>query len=202
MSLSITFQTLPTWPHAATAARPRFAYKASYQTIITDLVSELSALDPHDVILQMALPLKSIRRDGWPVTDARPMHPGVILIVYTDDGPLELACDENGPWQHNLRAISLTLEALRAVERHGATKKRQQYAGYLAAPVATSTERAEAAAAIAFLAGAGSQVVSEILDDPQMREAYYREAVKRVHPDTGGDAEAFRKLQAAREALS
>lgn len=36
-------------------------------------------------------------------------------------------------WQHNVRSIALGLEALRAVDRYGITRRGQQYAGFRAA---------------------------------------------------------------------
>jgi hypothetical protein len=46
-------------------------------------------------------------------------------LVYATD-----ACDF---WQHNVRSIALGLEALRAVDRYGISRRGEQYAGYRAA---------------------------------------------------------------------
>ncbi len=43
-------------------------------------------------------------------------------------------CDRFKHWDDNLRAISLTLERMRAVDRYGVTLNKQQYAGFKALP--------------------------------------------------------------------
>lgn len=51
-------------------------------------------------------------------------------LVYATD-----ACED---WRHNVRSIALGLEALRAVDRYGITRKGEQYAGFRAALTAGS----------------------------------------------------------------
>jgi hypothetical protein len=46
-------------------------------------------------------------------------------LVYATD-----ACED---WRHNIRSIALGLEALRAVDRYGISRRGQQYAGFRAA---------------------------------------------------------------------
>ncbi|MBV9849838.1 MAG: hypothetical protein JO250_09220 [Armatimonadetes bacterium] len=216
--MTISFRPLDKWPYADAPTRRGYAYKADYSTIIADLEAELDALDAKDVMLSMMLTRKDIRRDGWPLASARPLHPGVILLVYTQTGELEFACDDNARWQHNLRAISLTLEALRAVDRHGATKRRQQYAGYLAAPnpadyrdpfgpaVSPSDWEAVGSTRTAqeawdFLSEQSGLPPELMRDDPDALRTGTRLAKKRCHPDTGGSDAQFRRLTAALEAL-
>jgi len=201
--MTISFLALDKWPYADAPARKGYAYKADYGTIVADLAADLAALDATDITLSMSLTRKDIRRDGWPVAGARPPHPGVILTAYTNAGPLEFACDENARWQHNLRAISLTLEALRAVERHGATKRRQQYAGYLAAPPPPDAidQQKVKKDAWAFLARQSGFPVAVMQADPKALEAGKRAAQKACHPDGRGSGDMFLRLTAALEAL-
>jgi len=44
---------------------------------------------------------------------------------------LRNVCDED--WRHNVRSIALGLEALRAVDRYGISRRGEQYAGFRAA---------------------------------------------------------------------
>src|SRR5579863_10251967 len=46
---------------------------------------------------------------------------GIILTFNSKHGPLSYPCDKYSNWQANLRAIALSLEALRAVDRYGVT---------------------------------------------------------------------------------
>ena len=39
-------------------------------------------------------------------------------------------CDKYSNWQANLRAIALSLEALRAEDRYGVTRRAEQYKGW------------------------------------------------------------------------
>ena len=80
-----------------------------------------------------------LRRDGQLRANARLASSAVALALESVRGPLIFRCDRyNEPpyrnrmelWQHNVRAIALTLEALRAVDRHGATQSGEQYTGY------------------------------------------------------------------------
>jgi hypothetical protein len=84
-----------------------------------------------------------IRRYGGDATAAlKRCHPDiggshedfVALQAATDPSKrLVYATDACVYWQHNVRSIALGLEALRAVDRYGITRKGEQYAGFRAA---------------------------------------------------------------------
>jgi len=67
---------------------------------------------------------------------ARPKSPGVVLFFNGKHGEIAMPCDTYDSWTANLRALSLTLTALRAVDRYGASKSGEQYRGWqqLSAP--------------------------------------------------------------------
>lgn len=52
------------------------------------------------------------------------------VMATREHGRAVFATDQYEKWEHNVRAIALTLEALRAVDRYGATQGRQ-YAGFM-----------------------------------------------------------------------
>lgn len=64
--------------------------------------------------LQIALREQDFRVDGLLRAAARPEHPGVVLAIDSQHGPLSYPCDKFTLWRDNLRAIVLGLEALRA----------------------------------------------------------------------------------------
>ena len=137
------------------------------------------------VVVQMALRENQIRRDGFPRSEARPEHPGVILAFESKFGPLKYATDRFTKWEDNIRAIALGLEALRAVDRYGITKRGEQYSGWkqLTAGPASDPD----------LVARGRQVIAE-------HGGSVRAALKATHPDAGGNEDDFKAVSAANEA--
>lgn len=171
MSPRVTFRPLPTWPHGATPAasrRSRWTFKASYGDTLGVLEQELIHLHAHNVLIGIGLSERDIRLDGMPRANApQPLHPGVELSFDSKFGRLTYATDTHEAWQHNLRAIALSLQALRAVDRYGVSKRGEQYAGWaLLTAGGPDPER-------------GRQLVE--------RAGSLREAMRRHHPDQGGD---------------
>lgn len=68
------------------------------------------------------------REEGSRLTDTD----YIAVIKSQEGGRMVLATDVCEDWMHNVRSIALTLEALRAVDRYGATQGRQ-YAGFAGA---------------------------------------------------------------------
>ena len=141
---------LPGWK-PANADRPTSRFESTWTTIVDDLDRELRHINGRDVMLSVVAesPASAVRLDGGIRSGAKVIHPGVRLTIgQSDQGQLVFDCDTYcapywrsslGPaWYHNLRAISKTLEALRAVERYGASSGRQ-YAGWAELEAATST---------------------------------------------------------------
>jgi hypothetical protein len=193
--VDVRFRPLDRWPLASTPAdkrRSRWTFKAAWGDTLALLEDELAALNATDVVIEVALRPEEIRLDGWPRAGANPSHPGVAVSFTSKYGPLRYITDRHEFWQHNVRAIALGLQALRAVDRYGITHRAEQYKGWAALPAGT-----DHAMGVLFAA---------VGEDPRAlenaeRERLYRRAVKAAHPDTGGDAERFREVQAAAEAL-
>jgi hypothetical protein len=170
------------------------------------LSSEIWTLDGRQVITQLDVKADDVQQDGTLRADARVGHPGVRISFRTPAAPLMFATDEYPDWQMNVRAIALTLKALRAVDRYGIIPEAAQYAGFRASPTGTGVDEspmwtsAEAAARhLADLANrAGLSVTSEmLLDSPaQLRRAWLVVA-KTVHPDVGGMTLDFQNAEAA-----
>ncbi len=203
---AVTFRPIEQWPGQLTPwdqQRPGRCNRAAWTTTIEDLWRELGALDARDVVVQLALTEGEIRRDGLPRANARPAHPGVILAFTCRHGPLQFACDTYDDFKANLRAVVLTLTALRAVDRYGATKTAEQYKGWaqIEAPPAGQMTAEAAAQFIATHAGFPGDWRAVMDDVAGARADAYRAAARRLHPDAGGTHELFTQLQAARRAL-
>lgn len=191
----------------------------SYQATLDKLTTELRFLDATAAHLQLDVEPGQVRRDGWLRTGARVRHPGVILTADTPtQGSLVLACDRFDDvgyrslpaWQSNLRAVALSLESLRRVDRYGVTSGRQ-YAGFRALPEAAGTAlgAGETATmspdeAIEFIAAWSSHTADEIRLNPMTsRRSAIRRAMLRLHPDSGADHTPARwaSFQSARATL-
>lgn len=186
------------WPKAFTRDRKRSPFNVGYGTMMTALERELKHMKAKSAVMLMALDEKDIRIDGRPRAGATPRHPGVILVVQTEDrGTLRFPCDTYEHWQVNLRAIGLTLEALRRIDRYGVTTSGEQYTGWKALPPPNGDHwtKEQAAEFITRFLG-----ISTIIAPFEYREAIRRAELK-SHPDRGGNASDFNKVQQARKLL-
>lgn len=218
------------WPGQMTAERAVSPFTASWSDTQELLARELRLLGADDVVVQVAVAELNLRRDGLPRAHAKTDHPGVILAFDTADvGAQRYAADlydrryAKGPegWQHNVRAIALGLQALRAVSRYGIVRDGEQYRGFTAigpgaaaspdghrSPTGGLTAR-DAAEFVATWGGdelgaAAAHVAVAVLDDAEVRKTLYRRAARRLHPDTSDNADPalWATLQQAGDVLA
>ena len=197
---SLDVRPLTTWPGALTAdhARTRSTFSAPLSATLALLTRELDKLGARNAVMEVAIPAEQFRIDGRPRAAAKAAHPGVVLsLPHTKFGSLRYAGDTFTTWQDNLRAIALGLEALRKVERYGITRRGEQYAGFKALPTAQRDEPFDKTSAAAFLLLQSGLAASR---QPSVTEQY-RAAVRRLHPDRGGDTALFQRLQDAMSVL-
>lgn len=117
----------------------RSQFRGSYGKTLKDLERELDHLDAHSITIQAGFPNSKIRNDGWPYSSARPEHPGVVLQFQRGKDVLTFRSLKFSTFEENLRAIALTMDALRRVDRYGVVEG-EQYQGFkqIAAPAADS----------------------------------------------------------------
>jgi hypothetical protein len=176
--MNVTFRPMPMWPHP-TRQRRTAPFRASYSKTLDDLAYEIDRLRGSSVIVGAGFAPDDIRLDGLPRAKARPTHPGIEVSFDTPNrGRLVFAVDTFDQWDDNLRAVALGLEALRAVERYGIADMGQQYAGF--AQLAAGESKAERGRRLVVEAGGVT------------------EALKRHHPDHGGEAADFDAVMAYR----
>lgn len=206
--LYITFQPLElaTWPADQAPRYQRSQFKASYGATLELIKAELHRIGVEDAVIELDLTEREVRRDGLPRADARPRSPRVRLSFELEGvGPLQYPCASYDDYRANLRAIGLTLEAQRAMDRYGATRRRQQYTGWKALPgggaVVTGAMTVEQAASC-IVTWAGGDTNRIIKDPAEYRDAY-RRAAKATHPDTNGEQfqDDFMRLQEAKRVL-
>jgi hypothetical protein len=185
-----------------TRTRRRSNFSASWSDTVDLLRRELRAIGAKNVVLQVAMEEKDFRNDGYPRAQAKPAHPGVILSLESNVGPLSWPCDTFTTWQDNIRGIALSMEALRKVDRYGVTKRGEQYRGWRQLPstASTPTQFASVEAALDFL---GEVIgVNVAATDVDVR-VVYRRARAIAHPDrhANGDDSLWRQVESAGELL-
>jgi hypothetical protein len=201
---------LGAWTDPATdPRRSSGAFRATWDDTVALLGFEAGKLGAEHVIISVDVLAGQIRRDGMLYSKAQVNHPGVVVSLQSRFGPLRYATDAYEQqwsatmpgWQANVRAIALALEALRAVDRHGVSKRGEQYAGWTALPAGTSgtlrifDSADEALRWMRKAAGGGS-------GDGLSPAALYKLLARVMHPDTGGNTELWERLDAARQLLS
>jgi hypothetical protein len=139
-------------------------------------------VERQDVIVSTNVPT---RLDGMPRSGAaRPDDPGVAVYWATKAGTRVMAVDRYLEVADNLAAVAATLDALRAIERHGGAQILDRaFTGFAAIPAQTG-----GAPSWRDLFGPG---------DYATVEAKYKAAAMAAHPDRGGDHEQMVALNTA-----
>lgn len=171
------------WPRTKTRKDGRFADWTVY-TASVKLREELGKMGATGIIVSSSVPL---RRDGIPLSQPPvDKDPGVAIYFTWQKKPMCIACDRYTDVADNIRALTLTLEALRAIERHGSTDLlNRAFTGFEALP--------ERSAWHTVLGVDKSATPAEI-------DRAYRALAKVKHPDVGGSEHEMAEINAAYEA--
>jgi len=140
------------------------------------------------IVVSTNLPLF---RDGYPMTSAmEPKDPGVAVYFTLNGKSMAFACDRFLYVYENMAAIAKTIQALRGIERWGASDMMERaFTGFKALADGPSEDWR------AVLGFDLHEVVTK-----KMIESHYRELVKQHHPDMGGHRDDFERVMRAREA--
>lgn len=148
--------------------------------------TELERMGVRDDDLVISTDLQ-LRLDGLPRSGQRePEDPGV-AVYWTDrfdttQPPRCMAVDRYDRIADNLAAVAATLDAMRAIERHGGAEiLNRAFTGFTALPAPGGMDW-------------------RTLLDPADPEGSYRRLRSQHHPDKGGDSDEFRAVQYAWDA--
>lgn len=180
------------WP----VGMPRTAYRVPARFEVEfgrsrdELLRSIELLGGRHLILSSNVP---VRQDGLPYSNMpEPKDPGV--AVYFDRSiqgiakPFVIACDHYSKVRWNVRAIWATVEALRSIQRHGASSMLEQaFTGFAALPAAGAVK--------SWWEVLG---VSEHASGDDVRKAL-RLLAAIHHPDRGGDASRMAEINSAYE---
>jgi hypothetical protein len=192
------------WKRTAYRQGARFGKARDYQNRgkvelsvydgVTRVLRELERMGVRDADVVISTNVET-RLDGLPRSDrAAPADPGVAVYWRASGKNQVMAIDLYDRVADNLAAVAATLDAMRAIERHGgAAVLERAFTGFTAlpAPIVAGMKR-------------DWQVVLGLQDLLQPNagdvRAAYRRLASDLHPDrAGGDAEKMAELNAARD---
>lgn len=176
------------WPASQErTSRPDLArFRQTVDSALSGLRSELIHLGARDVIVTANWRLGS---RGWPLVAQPPISDPGVAVYFTLKGmPCCFPCDRWTTIAANIRAISLTVAALRGIARWGTRGNvSAAFAGFAALP-ATSNGHGTAWWEVLGVSPGAS---------PEEIELAYRRLARVYHPDAGGSHEAFLRLAEA-----
>lgn len=189
------FRPLPKWDREPGLKRRQSQFKTAYNKTLDALEYELRHLKARNIVIEAGYRLDQIRNDGWPRGGVSPSHPGVVLYFDSPDGALCFPCGTYSRLEHNMHAIALTLENLRAIDRYGATLGHEQYRGFAALPAPETKGTLEEAALV--LASFSAVPKDYLIESADAYKEAYRKVAAKLHPDKGGDLKAWHAFQNA-----
>lgn len=160
------------------------------------------------IVISSNVPL---RQDGLPMASAattRPEGDAGVAVYWTRNErrngremlmPYCMPCDR---WQRladNLHAIALTIEAMRGMDRWGATTVEQAFAGFAALPPGSGEENIPQQPDIDWRIVLGGAWPPDLTGEElfAIARARHRKAMELAHPDAGGSNEAAVQLNLA-----
>lgn len=173
------------WPRTATPQSSRF--DVSFASARDGLLDELRLFGARYPVISTDIEL---RRDGLPYANQRePNDRGVAVYFEWNGKQRVLACDRWDKIKDNMRALEKTVEALRGIDRWGAsTILERSFQAFVALPPSGKKPWREV-----FGFGPTSK------PDRTGIELQYRTLSKTRHPDAGGSEAMMAELNVARD---
>lgn len=170
------------WPRTQYPKRSKFW--TSFAVVRDSLIYEIDKLGGINEIISTNVPL---RQDGLPYARAgEPDDPGVAVYFEYCGKPMCFACDKYDLVRDNMQAIRKTIEALRGIERWGASDMMERAFAGFAAITDQSNE-------------SWRDILDYYGDNLSAARDRYRYLAKQHHPDLGGNSEEFHRIQKAWE---
>jgi hypothetical protein len=176
------------WPRTPPARRTPGQFKVPLATARDELLDELRLLGAREVVISTMIPA---RNDGLPYARGRPVggDPGVAVYFTLAGRPKTIACDAYASPEANLRAVGLSIAAMRALDRYGVSG--------LLDRVFTGLDALPPPDAIDWRRELGFRP-DERPTEWDVTDAFRRRA-RDHHPDHGGSDAAMARLVRARE---
>lgn len=158
---------------------------------ITRVLEELErmGIQRHTIIISSDLRL---RNDGLPYSNQATGKIDQGAAVYWQDGKHRrcMAIDRYDRIADNLGAIAATIEAMRAIERHGGAEILDRaFTGFAALPAPAAQEKPHE------ILGVAERATREEINYA------FRRLAQQAHPDAGGSTDAMSRINTARDAM-
>ena len=170
------------WPRTKYPRRAPF--KVTPGQAKQEMMRELAMLGAKNVVVSSDQPLN---RDGSISIARRVIYDMGVAVYFKRKGrDVVLACDQYDQFHDNIRAIGKTVEAMRGIERWGASDMLDRaFTGFEALPAPEQWWQ--------VLGVSANATAAEI-------DAAYRAKARDAHPDSGGSDAAMSRINAARDA--
>jgi len=171
-----------TWPISA-------RFDTSFAAARDRIVKELRLMGAKDVIISTNVPL---RQDGLPYANFKAIQDTGVAVYFTyDKEQMVFCCDKWNKVEDNLQAICKTINSFRMMPEWGVSDMlKRAFTGFKTLPEQVTET---------WFTILG---VSKNATEQEIKEAY-RTKAKIHHPDKGGDAKEFHKInEAYKSALS
>lgn len=170
------------WPQTPPDARETHnRFVAQFALDRDELLNQLDLMGAANVVITSDLPT---RGDGRPYANSRCENPAIAVYWIDSKGHERvLACDRWKTISQNLRAILLTIKAIRGIDRWGASEiVERAFSGFAALPEKASESSWR-----------------ELLGDGDLAtiKVRYRALAQTTHPDYGGSQEGMMRLNEA-----
>lgn len=178
------------WPRLSdNLYRDKARFQTQFAKARDELMKELERMGASNVVLSTNIPL---RRDGLPYAgQANPQDPGAAVYFLYKKKAMVFACDRWTTVTDNIQALNKTIEAIRGIERWGAsTMLERAFTGFQALPEANRKKD-------------WHEVLGVRKNAPWMEvEMARKEKAFTHHPDRGGSNEKMAEINGAYEEAS
>lgn len=169
--------------------------RATFDSARRSLYDQLRMLNASAVVLSTSIPL---RLDGQPYATMRPddNDPGVAVYFTLRGKQMAMARDSYDNVAQNMRSLSLAIEHLRGLDRHGGSQMLERaFSGFAQLPPPEGSVRDEVINWQDVLGPFPADL--EPSDILVLAEGRYRSRAKDTHADTGGSDAAMIRLNLA-----
>ena len=176
------------WPRAKFREYTRF--KTGFTKARDNTLHQIRLMGGKDVIISSNI---ALRNDGLPYANQKqPDDAGIAVYFKYKKNPMCFACDRWNTTQANLHAIGKSIEALRGIERWGASDMMERaFTGFQSLPGPNDIGMPH-----------WRQVIDYDGADVSEADKLFKVEMQKAHPDKpDGDANLFTQLTAAREQM-